>query len=450
MIKQIFEPESIAIIGASNNTKKWGGNVLYNLIRGGYKGKIYPINPKDSVIQGLKAYNTVLDVPDSINMAVIVVPSNVVLQAIKECGEKGIKAVVMITAGFREVGNKKLEDELILLLKKYEIRMIGPNCLGILNIDKNINVSVVQETPKIGGISFIAQSGTMGISIVEKAVINNVGLNKIISVGNKADVDDVDLLEYLEKDETTKVIVIYAESIARGKEFIRVAKNIKKPIIILKAGRSKKGSKAAFSHTGSMSGSDEIYGVAFKQAGVIRVEEMEELFDAAIVFSQNIPKGNRVGIIANGGGAGIVATDLCEKYNIEIPNIEESTKVYIKPHLKEFGTASNPTDTAADYAYTAYQASLEGMFNDPNIDSVVVIYVHTGLAIAKEPAQAIIDVSKKYNKPIISCFFGGGSQCDEAIKMIENAGVPNYTTPERAIRALNYLLTQKKIMEKKL
>lgn len=447
-IKNIFEPESIAVIGASNDVKKWGGNVLFNLIHGGFTGRIYPINHKEDTIQNLKAYKTVLDVPDTIDLAVIVVPASAVLETIEACNKKNIRGVVMLTAGFKEVGNKVLEDELVALLKKYNIRLIGPNCLGVLNLHKNINVSIVEQTPKFGGISFIAQSGTMGISIVEDAVLKGVGLNKIISVGNKADVDDVDLLEYLDKDDSTKVIVIYAEGIARGKDFIRIAKNIKKPIIILKSGRSAKGSKAAFSHTGSMAGSDATYSVAFKQAGVIRVDEMAELFDAAIVFSQNLPEGNRVGIIANGGGAGILATDLCEKYGMEMPDIEQYTKDKIKPNLKKFGTASNPTDTAADFAYEAYRASVDGMLSDPNIDSLVVIYVHTQLADQRQPAQAIIDASKKYNKPVIGCFFGGPGY-EIAAKMIESAGIPNYTTPERAIRALNYLLQQKKFMEKK-
>lgn len=448
-IENIFEPKSIAIIGASNDLKKWGGNVLYNLIHAGFTGKIYPINYKEDTIQNLKAYKSVLDVSDTIDLAVIVVPASAVLETIEACHTKGIKSVVMITAGFKEVGNVALENELVALLKKYDIRMIGPNCLGILNLDKNINVSVVQQTPKFGGISFIAQSGTMGISIVEDAVLNGVGLNKIISVGNKADIDDVDLLEYLDKDDSTKVIVIYAEGIARGKEFIKIAKNIKKPIIILKSGRSKKGSKAAFSHTGSMAGSDAIYSVAFKQAGVIRVDEMAELFDAAIVFSQNLPEGNRVGIIANGGGAGILATDLCEKYGMEMPDIEQYTKDKIKPNLKQFGTASNPTDTAADFAYTAYRSGVDGMLSDPNIDALVVIYVHTQVADPKQPAQAIIDIAKNYDKPIIGCFFGGPG-FEVGAKMLEEVGIPNYTTPERAIRALNYLLQQKKFMEKKL
>jgi acetate---CoA ligase (ADP-forming) subunit alpha len=446
-IENIFEPKSIAIIGASNDVKKWGGNVLFNLLHAGFKGPIYPINYREDIIQGLKAYKTVLDVSNIIDLAVIVVPASAVLQTIEACNKKGIKSVVMITAGFKEVGNKALEDELVALLKKYNIRMIGPNCLGILNLDKNINVSVVQQTPKFGGISFIAQSGTMGISIVEDAVLNGVGLNKIISVGNKADIDDVDLLEYLDKDESTKVIVIYAEGIARGKDFIKIAKNIRKPIIILKSGRSQRGSKAAFSHTGSMAGSDAIYSVAFKQAGVIRVDEMSELFDAAIVFSQNLPKGNRVGIIANGGGAGILATDLCEKYSIEIPDIEQYTKDKIKLNLANFATTSNPIDTAADNRYEAYYTCIDGMLSDHNIDALVVIYVHTQVADSIPPAQAIIDASVKSEKPIIGCFFGGPGY-EIGAKMITSANIPNYTTPERAIRSLTYLLQQKNYMEK--
>jgi len=447
-MEKIFEPKSIAIIGASNDIKKWGGNVLYNLIHAEYKGKIYPINNKETIVQGLKCYHSVLDVPDEIDLAVITIPANIFVSILNECGIKGIKAIIAITAGFKEIGNKELESTVISLLNQYNMRLIGVNCLGILNIDKNINASIVQQTPKFGGISFICQSGTMGIAIIEDAVRNGIGLNKIISTGNKTNIDDIDLLEYLDKDESTKVIAIYAESINRGKEFIKIAKKIKKPIIILKAGRSKKGSKAAFSHTGSMSGSDEIYSVAFKQSGVIRVNEMDEIFDAAIVFSQNLPKGNRVGIIANGGGAGIVASDLCEKYNIEIPELNQITINEIKRVSKLYAAIRNPLDTAADNDYKTYFTSIDGMIKDDNIDAVIVIYVHTQLADAIPPANAIVDASKNSDKPIIGCFFGGDGY-EKGVKIIENAGIPSYITPERAVRALNYLLKQKEGLKRK-
>jgi len=448
-IKNIFEPKSIAIIGASDNLRKWGGNIVYNLIHGGYKGKIYPVNNKETIIQGLKCYKSVLDISENVDMAIIVVPANLFVPILIECGRKQIKGVVGITAGFKEIGNIELENTVKTVLNEYSMRLLGLNCMGFLNLDKNINASIVQQTPKSGGISFICQSGTMGIALIEDAVRNGVGLNKIISTGNKTNVDDVDLIEYLDKDDSTKVIVIYAEGIARGKEFIKIAKNIKKPIIILKAGRSKKGSKAAFSHTGSMAGSDDVYSVAFKQSGIIRVDQMEELFDAAIIFSQNLPNGNRVGIIANGGGAGILATDLCEKYNIDVPDIEQNTKDKIKKISKVFAAINNPIDTAADNAYETYYACVDGMLSDPNIDALIVVYVHTQLADSIPPANAIIDATKKYNKPVICCFFGGPGY-EIGAKLLEANNIPNYTTPERVIRALNYLLQQKKFMEKKI
>lgn len=444
-INKIFEPESIAIIGASNNIKKWGGNILYNLINMGYKGNIYPINYKETIVQGLKCYHSVLDVPNEIDLAIITIPANIFVPILEECGQKRIKAVVGITAGFKEIGNIELENTVKTVLNKYNIRLMGVNCLGILNLDKNINVSVVQQTPKFGGISFICQSGTMGIALIEEAVRNGVGLNKIISTGNKTNIDDVDLLEYLNKDESTKVIAIYAESINRGKEFIEIAKKIKKPIIILKAGRSKKGSKAAFSHTGSMSGSDEIYSVAFKQAGVIRVDEMNELFNTAIIFSQNLPRTNKVGVIMNGGGAGIIITDLCEKFNIEIPDIDQNTKDRIKKVSKLYASINNPVDTAADNSYIMYYECINAMLNDNNIDTLIVGYIHTKLADSIPPAQAIIDSLKNTNKPIIGIFFGGPGY-EIGSKMIQSVNVPNYVIPEDAIRSLNYLLQQKKIM----
>jgi len=454
MIKKIFEPTGIAIIGASNDTKKWGGNILFNLLTCGYKGKIYPINNKERNVQGLKCYSSVLDIPNEVDLAVIVVPAKVFNNVLDECGKKGIKGIVGVTAGFKEIGNAELENQSVEILHKYGMRMIGPNTLGIMNLHKNINVSIVQQTPKFGSISFIAQSGTMGIAIVEDAVRKGIGLNKIISIGNKADIDDIDILEYLDKDETTQSIVIYAEGINRGKKFIEVAKKIKKPIIILKAGRSSKGAKAAFSHTGSMSGSDEVYSIAFKQSGVIRVDKMEEIFDAAIAFQQPLPETRRVGIITNGGGAGIVAADECEKFGLELPDIEETTKDEIKKHLIEFATVSNPVDTAALASYEMYYTAINGMLNDPNIDALIVIYVHTQVADAIPPANAMSIAIKthryinKGNKPIIACFFGGPGY-EEGVKILEENKIPSYETPERAVRALNYLIQYKKFLERK-
>lgn len=454
MIKDIFEPKSIVVIGASNDLKKWGGGIVYNLIHSGYNGEILTVNPKEYIIQGMPCFKSIKDIDgDSIDMAIIVVPANKFISVLKECGEMGVKGIVGITAGFKEIGNVELENEVISILKQYNMRMLGPNCLGFMNLEKHINASIIEQTPKFGGISFIAQSGTMGIAIVENAVLNGVGLNKIISVGNKADIDDIDILEYLEQDESTKVIVIYAESINRGKDFIRIAKKIKKPIIILKAGRSKKGAKAAFSHTGSMAGSDEVYSVAFKQAGIIRVDQMEELFDAAIVFSQNLPRGPRVGIIANGGGAGILAADLCEKYGIELPDLEQKTIDKIKKISKEYASIKNPIDTAADSTYDIYYKTTDAILEDENIDAVIVIYVHTQLVNSIPPATAIIDAygesywNKNY-KPVIACFFGGPGY-EKGAKLLEEFGIPNYTTPERAIRALNYLLQQKIYLSRK-
>lgn len=435
----LFEPESIAIIGASNDLKKWGGNILYNLIQCGYNGEIYPVNPKEKYIQGHLCFKSIIDVPYKVDVAVIVVPAISFIPVLIECGKKGVGGIVAITAGFKEIGNTELETEVVTILNQYNMRLLGPNCLGYINTAKNINVSVIQQTPTKGGISFIAQSGTMGIAMVENAVRNGIGLNKIISTGNKADINDVDLLKYLDKDKSTKVIVIYAESIECGKEFIEVARKITKPIIILKSGISQKGAKAAFSHTGSMAGTDEIYSVAFRQAGVIRVEQMEEIFDAAIVFSQNSPRGNKVGIISNGGGAGILATDLCEKYNIEVPDINYNLK------LEEFSTVNNPIDTAADNRYETYYNCVDMMINDSNIDAIIIIYVHTQLADSVPPAKAIVDViaaNSEIRKPVITCFFGGPGY-ENGEKILEEKGIPNYITPERAVRALDYLLQYK-------
>ena len=441
MSKELFEPNSIAIIGASNNLTKWGGRILTN-IKQGYNGLIYPINPKETAIQGLTSYPSITEAPVC-DLAIIVIPSSQVITTVDECGRRGTKAIIVITAGFAEVGNKALEEELHAKVKQYGMRMLGPNTLGVANNSINLNSSILQEMPKKGNISFVAQSGSMALEIVEWAKEKNVGLCKVISVGNKTNIDDVDLLQYLNEDPDTKVIGIYAESIRRGREFIEVAKRIKKPIIILKVGRSKKGAAATFSHTASLSGDDVIYSGAFKQAGVLRVDTLEELFDALLVFStQPIPGGNRLAILSNGGGSGIIAADECEKYNIELPDLTKEMIEKIKPMMPTFASSRNPIDSAAVSRYETYKTILD-VFNGSEFDMILPIYIQDSTADPVPSANAIAELVT--DKPVVMCSMGGKKK-ETGISIVTKAEIPVYPTPDRAVKVLSYLLEHKKFL----
>lgn len=445
MLEEIFDPKSIVIIGASNNQKKWGGRILKNIIVGGYTGYIYPINPKEITIQGLTSYSSISEISADIDLAIIVIPSSQVIPVVEECGKKGVKGLIVITAGFAETGNKVLEEELHNIVKRYNTRMIGANTLGIANNSVHLNASIMQDLPKVGNISFISQSGTMGLAIVEWAKEKGIGLSKVISTGNKTDIDDVDLLQCLNNDPDTKVIAIYAESIKRGREFLEAARHITKPIIVLKVGRSKKGAKAAFSHTSSMAGADEIYSAAFKQAGVIRVDTLDDLFDAILVFStQPLPKGNGVGILSNGGGAGIIAADECERCKIELPDLSKETIEQIKKVLPGYASAANPVDTAAVSTFETYDTIAGAFINNPEMDSILSIYVHDSVADSVPSAEAIATQITK--KPIVVCSMGGRGK-EEGIRILEESGIPVFSSPDRAVKALSYLLQHKKFLE---
>jgi len=443
-MQEIFSPNSIAVIGASNDEKKWGGKLVKNILDGGYTGSVYPINTKEKIIQGLTSYASVLEVPGEIDLAVIVVPALAVLAVVDECGRKNIKGLVVISAGFAETGNKVLEEELQSKVDQYDMMLVGPNCLGIANNSMGLNASILQEMPKKGNISFVAQSGTMALAITEWAKEKNIGLNIIISTGNKTALDDVDYLEYLDADPNTKVIGIYAESIKRGRRFLEVAKRIKKPIVILKVGRSKKGAAAAFSHTSSLAGADEIFSAAFKQAGVIRVDTLDELFDAIQVLSmQPLPKGNTVGVCSNGGGAGIIAVDECAKLGIDVPDLTTEMVEKIKLVMPGFASAANPVDSAARSDYNIYKTILD-TFNNDLFDAIIPIFVQDSSANPVPSATSIISLVT--DKPIIACSMGGERK-KEWNKLLEESNIPIFPSPDRAIRGLSYLLQHRKFLE---
>jgi acetyl coenzyme A synthetase (ADP forming)-like protein len=448
MLSSIFEPGSIAVVGASNNETKWGGRIFKNVLSG-FKGNVYPVNPKEKIVQGVTAYSSVLEIPGDVEMAVIAIPSGLVLDAVDECGRKGVKGLVVISAGFSETGKEgaALEKKLVAAVRKYGMRMIGPNTLGIVNETIGLNATVIGRLPNTGTISFITQSGTLGLAIADWTIDMGIGLCKVISTGNKADTDDVDLIEYLDNDLSTGVIAMYSEGINRGKEFMEAARRIKKPIIAIKTGRSAKGAKAVFSHTGSMAGSDEIYSAAFRQAGILRVDTIDEIFDAALAFScQPLPNGNRAAILSNGGGASIVATDECEKQGLDIAELSGKTKEKIKSIIPAFASASNPIDTAGASSYDVYSGVIDTLLSDKNVDAVIAIYVHTVMSDAVPPAEAVMDMTHKSAKPIISCWMGGAGT-EKGTGILKKGCMPNYSVPERAVKALAALVKHREFLD---
>ncbi len=446
-LSSIFEPKSIAVVGASNNVNKWGGRILKNILSS-FKKPVYPVNPKEENILGVTSYPSVLDIPGEVEMAVIALPSQFVLPVVEECGKKGVKGLIVVSAGFSETGNEEMEKDLVSIVKKYGMRMIGPNTLGVVNEPFSLNASIIGRLPRPGPISFITQSGTLGLALAEWTIDMGIGLCKIISTGNKANTDDVDIIEYLNNDDSTEVIAMYTEGLKRGKAFMEAARRIKKPIIAIKTGRSKRGAKAVFSHTGSIAGSDEIFSAAFKQAGILRVDSIEDVFDAALAFScQPLPGGNNVAILSNGGGAAIVATDECEKHGINIVDLKEETRQRIKGVVPEYASTSNPIDTAAAVSYKIYSEAIQALLLDQNVDALIVIYVHSIMSNARPPAAAVVEMRQKTQKPILTCWLGGAGT-EEGIEILRGGGMPNYSVPERAVRALAELIRHREFLEK--
>jgi len=446
MLSKILGPDSIAVIGASSNREKWGYRILDNIISGGYAGSVYPVNPNEDEVLGVRCYPTVLDLPHRVDLGIIAVPAEIVPAVLQECGRKGIRGVVIVSAGFSEIGNSELENRVSDVARDHDMRMIGPNTFGFINTHLHLNASIIPQMPEIGGISFVTQSGTFGLALVDWAASQQMGLHLVVGVGNKADVDDSDILAYLSADRHTKTIMMYIEGIERGRRFIDVASRIRKPVIALKTGRSRAGSKAALSHTGALAGTDRIYDGAFKQAGVIRARTLEELFDSALALSISPPADDGIGIISNGGGAAILAADLCEDLGLHLPDLSESTIGLLAGVLPAIATPANPLDTAGDGSYEMFRDVTDIVLSDPGINAALVMYVHAEMVDPCLPAEAVIDARRGCDKPVITAWIGG--KClGTAVKLLKENRIPNYPSPERAVVALSSLVRYKRILQ---
>ncbi len=448
-LRPIFSPKSIAVIGASRSPMKIGYEILQNILVQGYTGKVFPINPETPQIMGLKTQPSVIAVKEDIDLAIIAVPAEFVPKVMTECAKKKVKGAIVISSGFGETGErgKQLEDEVLQIARKGGIRLIGPNTLGYKDPIDNLDAAFVFGMPRPGEIALISQSGALCIGMIYYANGEYIGLSRVISVGNKADVDDADLIEYLGQDPSTKVIAMYIEGIKDGKKFLDAARRCPKPIVAIKAGRTPAGSAAASTHTGSLSGSDAVYESAFKQVHIQRAYDVIELFDFARALAYQPPAlGNKVGIISNGGGAGIMVADWCESIGLKVPNLSKRTLEALRPHLPSITTARNPLDVTGDARFHRYHATGSILLSDPNVDALVMTCVHAGIARPREYVGAVIKLveeKKNLKKPIVACWVGG-PEIDEVVQELRVKNIPVYSSAMRAAKAVKCLYDEGK------
>ena len=448
VIQKILKPNSIALIGASREPKKLGHITLKNLIEGGFKGKIFPINPEAGEVLGLQVYQSVMKVPESIDLAVLAVPAVIVPKVIKECGQKGVKAAIIISAGFREVGpqGEVYEQETIEAAAEGGTRILGPNCLGVINASENLDATISRvidpKKLKSGNIAFVSQSGAFGASLYSWAQGKGIGFDKLVSFGNMCDIDESDMFEFLATDEKTRVIVMYMEGVKDGRKFLKTSRKVSaiKPIVIMKIGRSTRGSKAAKSHTGALTGSNAIYEAAFKQSGIVKAANTNEMFDFAKAFAtQPLPKGKKMVIVTNAGGPGVAATDACEEEGLELAEIDESSKKSIRALIPSFASALNPIDTTPQVSPRINGEIFKILLSNKSIDGAISILVGSKpREYAEEVVNAHVSVAQTYKKPLVLSWTADKS-AEDLVTKLEEKGVPVYETPERAVRSMSAL-----------
>jgi acetyl coenzyme A synthetase (ADP forming)-like protein len=443
MLESLLYPKSIAIMGASCTPGKVGNAVVTNLIEGGFEGEIVPVNPSGGELMGHRFYTSLEEYGKPIDMSVIAVPTAAVRGAVVSSLKAKARAVVVITAGFKEVDEQgaRLEREIADLCRSSGARMMGPNCLGLINTHHKMNASFANHMPAAGGISVLSQSGALCTAILDWAASRKLGLATLLSIGNKADLDETDLLAAFADDEKTKVIVGYLESIGSGDEFIRVAESVAtiKPVVILKAGTTSAGSKAASSHTGALAGADIAYGAAFKRAGVIRAETFEGLFDLATALAmQPLPKGNRVAIITNAGGPGIMAADAVEHAGMQVTALNPEIAKELRDKLPAAASVGNPIDVLGDADPSRYAMAVEAAQADPDVDAVIIILTPQAMTKPAETARAIAAVVHG-EKPVLATFMGGEDIMPGREELV-TANLPDYPSPERAVSALKAMV----------
>ncbi len=442
-LDRLFRPRSIAVIGASRHRGNIAGEVFHNLVSHGFPGPVYPVNPASRAVQSVRAYASIRDIPDEVDLAVLVVPQRFVLESVEECLERGVRALVVITAGFAEVGaeGKRQQDELLRRVRERGARMLGPNCLGLLNTDPavEVNATFAPTWPPPGVVAIASQSGAVGLALLDCARELGIGISQFASTGNKADLSGNDLLEYWEDDPGTRVILLYLESFGNPKRFMEIARRVsrKKPIVVVKSGRTAAGARAASSHTGALAGMDVAVDALLGQAGVLRTDTMEELFDLTVLLAnQPVPAGPRVAILTNAGGPGIMASDACESRGLTIAALSPLTVESLRAFLPGAASANNPVDMLASASEEDYERAARIVLRDPDVDALLVLFVPTIVTEAKAMAAAVERAAKDATKPILASVIGTHG-VPEALAALRAARIPAYAFPEPAVLALS-------------
>jgi acetyltransferase len=448
-LEAIFSPKSIAVLGASKTKGKVGHDIFANILRGNFQGTLYPVNPKTQSVLSVRSYPSIIDIPEQIDLAMIILPPKVALKAVEDCAKSGVKGIIIVSAGFKEVGGEGviIQNRITEICAEAGIRLVGPNCLGVINPAPEIsmNASFSARMPNQGNISFISQSGALCTAVLDFASHRGFGFSKFISIGNKADVDELDLLKYYHKDPNTDVVMIYMEELMRsGAEFIEAVQKMTNgekptPVLAIKSGRSAAGAAAASSHTGSLAGPDAYYDAIFSEAGIIRCNTVNELFDYAEAFaSKKMPTGNRVAIVTNAGGPGIIATDMTVSSGLELAKFSEKTVDELRKYLPATANFHNPVDVIGDATRDRYENALATVISDSNVDAALIILTPQSMTDAIGTAQAIVDISQRCRKPIV-CSFMGIVDVSEGVNLLQKHKIPVYTFPENAAAALGKL-----------
>jgi acetyl coenzyme A synthetase (ADP forming)-like protein len=454
-LEPVFRPRSIAVIGASRTPGTVGHEIIHNLLAEGFTGAVYPVNPRATSVHSVPAYASVADIPAGIDLAILAVPKDLVLAAAEECGAKGVRALIVITAGFKEVGpaGHERELELVSIAERYGMRMIGPNCLGVVSTaaDVRMNATFAPIMPPAGPVSFMSQSGAMGVTILDYAAEYGIGINHFVSVGNKADVSGNDLIQFWADDPATRVILMYLENFGNPRKFTRIARAVTKhkPIIAVKAGRTAAGARAASSHTGALAGVDSATDALLAQCGVLRVGSVEELFDMAMAFGQlPVPKGNRVAVVTNAGGPGIIITDACESLGLSVAELSVETQARLRQNLPDEASVRNPVDMIATATPESYRLALEAVLADPNVDAAIAAFVPPLRVRQQDVARSIVAARHAHpEKPMLAVLMGRAG-LPEGRAELNDAGVPAYIFPEAAARALAGMYRHRQWLER--
>ena len=442
--ESFFSPKSVAIVGASRQKSKVGYEILSNMIGAGYKGKIYPVNPQADTIEGLKCYPDLESIGQVPELVIIIVPAKIVPAVMQQCVNVGTKAVIIITAGFKEVGKegRELEEQIIQIARQAGIRVIGPNCLGVIAPANNLNASFGGALPAAGATGYLSQSGALLAAILDMANANGIGFSKLISIGNKADVDELDLIKALGEDRDTKVIAGYLESITDGNAFVSQAELISnnKPILLMKSGGTAAGAKAASSHTGSLAGSETAYECVFERAGIIRCGSIKEQFDYAQAFAnQPLPAGPGVAVITNAGGPGIMAADAIEREGLSFAKLNDETINKLASGLPAAANLYNPIDVLGDALADRYEFALDVVFDDPNVDTILVLLTPQAMTESAAASEAVVKVAHlKPAKPILACFLGA-DKVEDGVRILREGGIPQIDCPESAVATIKVM-----------